>query len=237
MNSIETALKQLNKDSIRNINIINFIKDYSITECHIAGASVLIKGISDVNWVYISSESKDEFNELMNYVYNHDKYFALVEDWMLPYITNSQMVDWTLSCIKFFLPEEVTLPYSRIQLSSINIEEAEYIYSNYEYKQYTSLEYVRDRIIKQGGYGVHEDNKLVGWILTQDDGALGLLNVLAPYRRKGYGNELTIALSKKVRQQGRHPVVHIEESNYKSVNNALKIGFKKYKTVNWVKLK
>ncbi len=72
-----------------------------------------------------------------------------------------------------------------------------------------------------------EDNKLVGWVLTHDDGSIGLLNVLPEYRRKGYGYELMLAIIRETRKVGKLPFLHIEENNIKSTELALKLGFEK----------
>lgn len=51
----EKALVLLENDKVRNINIINFIKNYPVYWVDTAGESVLIRGRSDEDWVYISS--------------------------------------------------------------------------------------------------------------------------------------------------------------------------------------
>ncbi|WP_411682016.1 GNAT family N-acetyltransferase [Clostridium thailandense] len=72
--------------------------------------------------------------------------------------------------------------------------------------------------------------------MTQDDGAIGFLNVLSEYRLKGYGKSITIDLIKKVRKQGKLPFVHIEEKNEKSMKLALSLGFKKDRAISWFEI-
>ncbi|GMQ63569.1 GNAT family N-acetyltransferase [Vallitalea maricola] len=105
-------------------------------------------------------------------------------------------------------------------------QDAEYIYDNYEYKKYTSREYITERIQKDSSLGIIEDDRLVGWIMIHDDGAIGMLNVLLAYRKKGYGYELTLAI-KEVRQLRKKPFLHIEEDNIKSTKLALKLDLEK----------
>jgi len=236
MDTIMDALEILNKDLIRNINVINFIKEYPIDSVHIEGDSVLIKGRSDQPWTYISSESAIELRSLLEQLKEEDQFFAIIEDWMLPLIVNDKKVEWILSCMKLYFPEEVHLPENNSTIVKLSISDADYIYTNSKYQQYTSPEYIVERIKKGIGLGIYEKNKLVAWILTHDDGAIGFLNVLPEYRGKGYAHELTIASIKKIRRKGEIPFVHIEEDNQKSMNLSFKMGFVKDRLIHWLKI-
>ncbi len=232
-------IRHLEKDIIRNCNFINFIEDNTVYQYITEGNSVLVKGRSDENWLYISSTSQTELKKLMSQC-NEDEYFAVVEDWMIPFIMEGKMLDWKLSCVKLYFPDNLKLPSNKgdcdNQTVSLVAEEAEYIYSNYyKYQQYVTAEYIRERIKKGVALGIYEDGKLAAWIMTHDDGAIGLLNVLEDYRKKGYGYKLTIEMIKRLRKNNKIPFVHIENDNEKSMNLALKVGFCKYGDVHWIK--
>ena len=81
---IKKTLEFLKKDQVRNINIINFIRNYKISTFDVVGDSVLIRGKSDEDWVYISSKSEEEFLQLISRLDEEDRCFAILEDWMLP---------------------------------------------------------------------------------------------------------------------------------------------------------
>lgn len=233
----EEALRLLGKDKIRNCNIINFMEQYPIERIEIMGKSVLVKGISDEIWNYISSENRDEFEKLIEKYQDTDVHFAVIEDWMLPYLTRSRRVVWKLTSIKLVFTHDVLLPANKYNVAELKPEEAEYIYNHYGYQKYTSVEYIANRIQKGNALGIYEDSKLVAWIATHDDGAMGLLHVLPEYRKKGYGYELIVALTTRLCEQGKLPFVHIEEDNEKSMNLALKVGFVKDRRIHWLKVK
>lgn len=233
----EELLSSISKNKIRNINLINFMKTYPIVKVEQEGDSILVKGISDQEWVYINSESEYEFKKLMKKLNDNEKYFVIQEDWMLPIIIENRELDWKLSCRKLYFPLGKDLPENKNCFEGLFVDEALYIYDNYEYKEFTSVDYIKERIEKGIGLGIHEDGKLVAWIITQDDGAMGFLTVLPEYRRKGYGFELTLAMIKRVRDAGDLPFVHIEEDNQKSMNLALKMGYVKDSLIHWIKLK
>lgn len=237
MHNKNELVKILSKDKNKNVNMINFVNTYPINCIKKVGESVLIRGKSDEYWVYISSSSNIELSKLVNELNDEDKYFAVIEDWMLPIVTQGKDLEWKLSCMKYIFPQNIQLPRNKSKIVELSIKDAEYIYDNYDYKKYTSKEYITERLQKDISLGIIEDDRLVGWIMIHDDGAIGMLNILPAYRKKGYGYELMTAMVKEVRQQGKIPFLHIEEDNIKSTSLALKVGFEKDRRVHWFKLR
>lgn len=237
---LDQALAILNRDRIRNANIINFIGDYPIHGASIAGDSVMIKGRSDRDWIYISSANEDEFYTLSAGLTGNDTCFAIIEDWMLPHLTENRRELWRLSCLKLYLPDGVVVPAAADKedppLVELTPDDAAFIFANYDYAAYTTEAFIAERIKKGPSFGIREDGKLAAWIMTQDDGAMGLLTVLPPYRRHGYGSLITSALIRKLRALGKLTFVHIEEQNRKSMNLALKAGFIPDRRIHWFEL-
>ena len=58
--SLQKVIKRLEKNKFKNVNILNFIENNKNISAEMIGESVLVKGISDREWVYISSSNKDE---------------------------------------------------------------------------------------------------------------------------------------------------------------------------------
>lgn len=230
-------MDSLNKNRVRNINLINFINSYPINRVEKFGDSLFVQGLSDQDWVYINSESEEEARGLLNKLSGDEKYFFIQEDFLVPLLKERSEIDWILACRKLYYPDEIELCDTKVNIRVLSKDEAEYIYRNYDYKMYTSVDYIRDRIANGIAIGIEEEDKLVAWIITQDDGAMGFLTVLPDYRRKGYGYELTTAMIKRVRAAGDLPFVHIEETNEKSMFLAMKMGYVKDSLVQWIKLK
>ena len=242
--NFDQALAILNRDRVRNANIINFMCDYPVLRISIAGESVMIKGRSDRDWIYISCANDEEFLALAAELTSDDTCFAIIEDWMLPRLTEGRHELWRLSCLKLYLPDNVNDNDSVNNsadgvtgtLTELTPADAAYIYANYDYAAYTTEAFIAECINKGPSFGIREDGKLVAWIMTQDDGAMGFLTVLQPYRRRGYGNLITAALIKELRASGKIPFVHIEEQNLKSMNLARKAGFIPDRHVHWFEL-
>lgn len=232
----EDIISLLQEDKIKNINMINFIENYRIHYMERFKDSVVVKGKSDENWVYLSSSSKDELKTLLERC-KEDEFFVAIEDWMIPLILENREMDWKLSCMKLVFPENKELPQCKYDIKKLKPEDAEYIFHNSKYKDYTSIPYITSRIENGVAIGIYEGDKLIAWLMTHDDGAIGFLNVLPEYRKKGYAYDLTISMIKDLRSLKEISFVHIEEDNYKSMNLALKTGFVKTGKIHWIKRK
>ncbi len=236
MFSDKEIIQFLQKDIIKNVNIIYFIENNPIYYMERYKDSVIVKGESDENWVYISSSSPEELRELLKKC-EDDKFFFVAEDWMLPFILEDKEMDWKLSCMKLVFPEDIDIPRSKEKIRQLTVDEAEYIQNNSKYKEYTDTQYIQRRITDGPALGIYDGDTLVGWIMTHDDGAIGFLNILPEYRKIGYGYELTISIIEALRKMKKISFVHIEEDNDKSMNLALKTGFMKDRLIHWVKRK
>ncbi|MEJ2617552.1 MAG: GNAT family N-acetyltransferase [Ignavibacteriaceae bacterium] len=237
MEEVKIALNKLEQDKINNISIINFIKNNRLLSVDIVGNSVLIRGKSDRVWIYISSNNKDELNNIKTKLSNDDVNFGATDDWMVPIIAKERKIIWDIPVLKFYLPNDKSLPPVKYTASPLTIEDSQTIYNNYNLKEYVSKKYIIERIQKGISAGIFEDNKLVSWGITQDDGAIGFLHTLDNYRRKGYGINVVLSMIYKLLQQGELPFAYIEPSNKNSINLFLKLGFKENKKVHWFQLK
>ena len=234
--STKKALKILKKDRVRNANIINFMNHYPVERIHIYKESVLVQGRSDQLWTYISSDKKEELEGLVKEVPFEIRHFAILEDWMLPLVVGKRKILWKLSCLKLYFPEEKELPENKVPMEPLPVSATEYIYDHSSYKQYTSREYIQERIEKGTGLGIYQGDQLVAWVLTHDDGALGFLTVLPQYQGKGYAKEVTVAAIKELRKKGAPAFVHIEPDNPTFLALSRKLGFVEDRRIHWIKV-
>lgn len=235
-------IKLLCSDPVRNVNIIKFLKSYPAYSFDRAGESVLIRGTSDEDWVYISSGSEGEFGRLTEGLDEEDKCFAVLEDWMLPAVIRGREVRSRMTSMKLVYDwpgfgrasgEERNV---QAEVTDLTIPDAPVLYNNSDYKEYISIDYIEERILNGVGAGIRKDGRLVAWALTHDDGAIGFMHVLEEYRRKGYARQITEAMVSRLAAAGEVPFVHIKESNTASMELAVKAGFRKDRRIHWIKL-
>lgn len=229
-------LRYLQAKEKENPSIVNFAENYPVTCAEKIGGSVLIKGSSDHDWVYIYGGSEEELESIDCMLGADDRYFAAIESWMIPFLSDGKRVKWVLSAMRLILPEDVVLPEPAHEISELTPGDAAFVYENSGYKEYLSVEYVHERIKNGMNSCIREAGRPVGWAITQDDGAIGFLHVLPECRRKGYARDVTVDLINKARAKGKIPFAHIEEDNSRSMNLATGLGFKEDRIVNWFEL-
>lgn len=225
----------LKQDEITNISTIGFIENNPITEIVEINNSYLIKGISDVEWTYIVCNNETDFKALLEKSHGNI-YFASIEDWMTPIITERRKTEWILSTMRYYLPDDVEIPENKIEVIPLTTDHIGFIISQSNYKQFLTPAYVEERISKSISAAIMKKDKLVAWGLTHDDGALGSLHVLDEYRKRGYGKEILISLIHQNRKLGKISFAQIEEKNLKATNLIEQLGFVKDRRVSWIKL-
>lgn len=229
-------LKQtLIKDFLSNSSTIGFIENNPITEIVEINNSYLIKGTSDVEWTYIVCNNENDLKVLLERS-SGNTYFASVEDWMIPIITEKRNAEWVLSTMRYYLPDDVEVPENKKEVVPLTRDHIGFIISQSNYKQFLSPAYVEERISKSISAAIIKKDKLVAWGLTHDDGALGSLHVLDEYRKKGLGKEILLSLIHQNRKLGKISFAQVEEKNLKATNLIEQLGFVKDRGVSWVKL-
>ncbi|MDD5360705.1 MAG: GNAT family N-acetyltransferase [Ignavibacteria bacterium] len=234
MTNSEKIIRILKEDYPNNINIINFIENYCPGVIKRIGNSIIVKGRSDRDWVYVSSKSENELREIKSGLLPSDKNFAAIDEWMLPILTEGEKLKWMLKSVR--LIHDGKIDYDSEKIDALKLEDADFVYVNSDYRDFISIEYVKDRINNGISSVIRIDGKPAAWGMTQDDGAIGFLHVLAEYRRKGFGKKVTKDLIRKVVESGRLPFVHIQEENIFSMKLAKGLGFRRDKIVNWFEL-
>ena len=235
---MENALLSiLNSNPTKNIATLGFFLSYPVKEYYVEGNSVFILGKSDHLWAHISSSSEIELSSILTKYHDKTKYYFSVEDWMIPQILNHGTEDWRMTTNRFALEQSVISDSPKLEIIKIDKTYADYIYSNSNYKAYTSVKYIEDRLSIDISAGILVNNILVAWGFTHDDGALGFLHVLKDFRKKGYGVEILLALI-KMRKKAKKPIyVNIVPDNIAAINLVTKLGFKLDCRTSWIKLK
>ncbi len=225
----------LKRHHIRNMNAIYFMEDYGIQSLERIGSSVLLRGKSDRSWAYVSSTDPEELELVKARLTDDDRCFAAIEEWMVPILTRGRKVVWDLSMVRLLLIKGSVALSGRgdVQVQPLKEQDVQFIYYNSLYKEFTSPDYVRDQIRKGPIGGVYQEDKLVAWGMTHDDGSIGITHVLPDYGRRGYAHALTLFLINLVREQGRIPYLHIKETNTDAMGVVLGLGFQRDRRLHW----
>ncbi len=227
----------LSKDPVRNISVLGFFENHPLERAFQVGDTFLLLGESDHLWGYISSQSSSELTKLLKNFQIGTRYFASVEDWMKPIISEEAEVEWVLTTLRYVLPENFEIKPPTRNVITIDSSFVDNIFRNSDYQAFTSKEYIKEQIERGVSAGIIEGNVLVAWGLTHDDGALGFLHVLPEFRGKGYGKAVTSSLVYQKRKLNKPVFLNVEPSNRNSRNLVTKMGFAYDREISWVKLK
>ena len=156
---------------------------------------------------------------------------------MIPLILKYGKPDWIMKTNRYILKGAIKIPVPKEEIFSLNKSRSDFIFTHSNYKKFTSINYIRDRLQRDISAGILKDDKLVAWGFTHDDGALGFLHVLPDFRKQGLGEQVLLSLIRQRRANNQPVFCNIVPENFPSINLVQKLGFVLDRTVSWVKLK
>lgn len=234
--ALKSMLDQLKQDPARHVSVINFVHDNDIRDIRPVGSAWIIRGTSDRDWVYLVCSNREELEMVIPHLGATDTCFGAVPDWMIDTLAQHRNRSWDLLLTRFDLPDTVLLPAPEQAARLLTTADAETIYRNSAYRDFISVAYIQQRILRGPGRGIERNGELAAWGLTQDDGAMGFLHVMPAWRRHGLGRTVTMALIDDIRTAGRLPFAYIEPDNHKSIGLVTGMGFVPRGDFHWFEL-
>jgi len=235
---MDTSLSTiLNLNPRKDIATIGYFNNYPVVDYYMMKNSAMILGKSDEVWAHLVGSDASEMSQLLHKHHEKSKYYHSVEDWMIPFILQYGTVDWILSTNRYILDDSIACDSPVLPIGKIEVSWASYIHENSDYKSYTALEYIEERLMNDISAGILIDKQLVAWGTTHDDGSLGFLHVLKEYRSRGYGKSILLDLIHQRRKEGKPVFGNVEPENIKSIKLASKLGFTFDQQSSWIKLR
>lgn len=245
-------LKKLSGNRAKNISIIGIIENYGLKESFQAGESILITVNTDHLWSYPAAQNKQELNEVLKKFQDQTLYFASLESWMIPVISQNREIEWELKTERLILPERAAVKAelqnnksienersidSQFKIRQLKPEDADFIFAHSHYREFTSKAYIRERIEADCSAGIINAGELAAWGLTHDDGALGFIHVREAFRKKGFGRLVMQQLIRDKRKVNRDIFLNVETDNLKAKKLFYSLGFEFDREISWIKLK
>ncbi|MEC9490928.1 MAG: GNAT family N-acetyltransferase [Halanaerobiales bacterium] len=246
-------IEQLNKNRAQNISLIGVIENYGIKSSLKYKDSYLITVRTDHLWCYPAVESKNELVELLKRLEGRTNYFAALEKWMIPVITQNREFEWELKTERLILPDEAKLDLSiqkiiesssenfktekELEIRELKSKDADFIFAHSHYQDFTSKAYIKDRIAADCSAGIFINKELAAWGLTHDDGAVGFIHVREDFRKRGYAHLIMEKLIKNKRKNGKDVFLNVEPNNLKAKKLFYSLGFEFDRIISWIKLK
>jgi GNAT superfamily N-acetyltransferase len=235
---IEDLLTLLKSDPLRNLALINLLEEapHRITGYECYGNSVLLRRHLIGDRIYLSSTSESELRVLLSRLKPTDHQFAAVESWMLRLVEEVVQIHPPHKVYRLIFPDLSPLPPPRTPIRSLQIQDAFIVNDTWSFGSEQTLGYIEERIERGISAGIDVEGQLVAWNVTQDDGAIGCLYVLEPYRSSGYAFDVGAAVIHELRTKGKTPFIYIVDGNTKSLNLSKKMGFELDRIVYWIDL-
>lgn len=257
-------INQLNKNRAKNISMIGIIENYELESNLEFGDSILITVRTDHLWCYISSNSKNELIELLKKFEDKTTYFASVENWMIPAISQNREIEWELKTERLILPKQVKLAkkvelisstkkhtankkaetkekdtenIEEIKIRKLKADDADFIFDHSHYQEFTSKPYIRERIAADCSAGIFIKGELAAWGLTHDDGAVGFIHVRKAFRKRGFARLIIKKLIEDKRKSNNDVFLNVEPNNLKAKKLFYSLGFEFDRIISWVKVK
>lgn len=117
---------------------------------------------------------------------------------------------------------------SNHRIQPLALEDIDFVLKHYSNSS-VSKEYLEDRIRKQFMFGASIDTRCAGFIGLHEEGSLGMLEVIAEFRRKGVGNSLVAFMVNHCLDRERIPYAQIVTGNQSSIIFHEKMGFTHYR--------
>lgn len=123
------------------------------------------------------------------------------------------------------------------QLSRENAFKVNSVWPNKSEGSVVYIEYLIDQNTSVGLYE-EESDELAAWCLRMDSGCLSTLQVDEKHRRKGFGEIVTKAISKKIAVEFDSDITaNIVHDNFASANLFRKLGFIEIDENHWIEVK
>jgi 8-oxo-dGTP diphosphatase len=219
-----------------NIALLCMAEEYPLLEVLQDGQMLMCRFKSDEEWCHFSYNCTHAF---IRAFFRHNKrgqYIVISDDGVFDQVQLDHRKAWSIACYRLFQETDRSLPeYPGLQ--RICKEHLSLVYDNSKYQQFLSMDYLTKRMELGGGFCIEQDGQPVAWVMTHDDGSVGMLHVLDKYRGRGYARLLVLAMSGEVRKKGRPVFAHIEPVNLPSLNLFQSLGFEVRSKVTWAYFK
>jgi tRNA (guanine37-N1)-methyltransferase len=225
------AIAYLNRDWLRHVDGLEALR-LGVTEVvYAADDGVLLASkVRDAVGVSASDEACAErllglvqdMSQTPEMVVAHDPFSIRLAAEMLGMETREMCHQCAL------LPGEEIAPEPLVGFEFRNLEMSDAEFVSEHYTLGLGLEYVSDRIeqgVMIGAYPLDDRTTMAGFIGVHREGAMGLLEVLPPYRRLGLGESLTWHLIVQQLRNGNIPFGQIVEGNEASKAMSGRLGF------------
>lgn len=188
-----------------------------------AGADGLLVHEKESGAWMAAAETDQAAREVAGNIPDGADLFTVQGEALLPVLRGRFSLTGMQRCVQAVYPSHTAPPsLYRTAIRPVRLEEADFVARHYHAMD--DADYVFRRIEQGRMLGVEIGGTLAGFIGWHEEGAIGLLEVLPAYRRRGLAYELEAAAIAESLRRGEIPFAHIVTDNRASLALQKKLG-------------
>ena len=222
MTTEHKAADYLARQGLRCVDMLELLRRDGDALRYAGPAGVLLWDKESGGW-FLSARSEEDLNRALSLIPGEARLATCHEDWYLDAVEKRLgLKGRTFFQSVWTKPHPPELPPFQGALRRLGQEWAETVAAAYG-RTFGDIDYIRGAI-DRGMLGLFDGEKLAGFIGVHDEGSLGMLEVLPPYRRRGYGLVLLLAAVGMAVGEGRYAYGQVAEHNAASLALQQKAG-------------
>jgi GNAT superfamily N-acetyltransferase len=235
--SREEAVELLDKEPLRHFTMITLLRGMDNPVCRTANGCVFARSRRDgEDFALLTADSEERVDPLLPLLRAGDETVYVQGDRAAEHIGRHFTVSRSSDCLQLYLPESSRISADTSGIVDLEPGQAAYVHQHYSARADTDEEYLRDRIRQAPAIGVMVDGILAGFVMTHEELAMGVMEVLPEFRRRGLAAKLVSNLAMRMRELGLPCIVEITVNNHASLKLAAAAGFLPLQKAHWIHL-
>lgn len=208
---VQSCAAYLEKNKLANIVMTEPLKRGHAKLLYFEEDGVLIK--EEISGAYMLSAKNVESGEkILSLIEEAPEQFVSQQEFLNRSITERFGLQIECECVNAVYTRKESLPSQKEwDIRQLDKNFTTFLCDNYH--TFVDEEYIAERAKSGVMYGIFEGDTLTGFIGMHREGSIGMLEVLEPYRRKGYARALETFYINKQLQEGYTPFGQIITGN------------------------
>lgn len=211
---IEKCVASLGKDKLLHIDMIEPLKRGHGELLYWEEDGILIKEKESGAYM-ISAKSLASGEKILSVIDEEPEQFVSHQSFLNESIIKKFQLQLQCECANAVYTRKESLPVQKNwDIRPLDKRFQQIIFE--QYHTFSDEAYIAERVKSGVMYGIFEENALAGFIGMHREGSIGMLEILEPYRKKGYGRALETFYINRHLQQGFTPFGQIITGNQAS---------------------
>jgi GNAT superfamily N-acetyltransferase len=140
--------------------------------------------------------------------------------------------EWESKSVTYVLPNSVEVPEPSVEIKPLR--EVDCLQVAMYWPHGSDLEYMRHLVDTQPSFAVYEGGFPVSYAMLHSDGAMGFLHTMDHARGRGFAKQISFALIRWLRENGRTPFCYVIETNTPSRTLCESLGMVVVDECTWI---